>query len=223
MIKSYVKPISIMMCALWLVTACTTVNPYTEEKQASKLAIGAGIGAVSGAMIGLLTAKGKDRQRNALIGAGVGALAGGSIGYYMDTQEAKLRQRLRNSGVSVTRTGNQIILNMPGNVTFASNSSDINSSFYEVLNSVAVVLNEFEKTTLDVVGHTDSVGSESYNQKLSEKRALSVADYLVSQKVLPARVLVDGRGEAQPIASNDTPEGRAKNRRVTIEINPLTK
>jgi outer membrane protein OmpA-like peptidoglycan-associated protein len=223
MIKSYVKPISIMMCALWLVTACTTVNPYTEEKQASKLAIGAGIGAVSGAMIGLLTAKGKDRQRNALIGAGVGALAGGSIGYYMDTQEAKLRQRLRNSGGSVTRTGNQIILNMPGNVTFASNSSDINSSFYEVLNSVAVVLNEFEKTTLDVVGHTDSVGSESYNQKLSEKRALSVADYLVSQKVLPARVLVDGRGEAQPIASNDTPEGRAKNRRVTIEINPLTK
>lgn len=224
MIKSYVKPVSIMMCAFWLVTACSTVNPYTEEKQASKLAIGAGIGAVSGAMIGLMTARNsKDRQRNALIGAGVGALAGGSIGYYMDVQEAKLRQRLRDSGVSVTRAGNQIILNMPGNITFASNSSDINSGFYEVLNSVAVVLNEYEKTTLDVIGHTDSVGSESYNQKLSEKRALSVADYLVSQKVLSARVLVDGRGETQPIASNDTPEGRSKNRRVTIEINPLTK
>ncbi len=222
MIRKHVKHISLLMCILFGVTACATVNPYTEEKQASKLAIGAGVGAVSGAMIGLITADKKNRQRNALIGAGVGALAGGSIGYYMDVQEAKLRQRLRDSGVSVTRSGNQIILNMPGNVTFATNSSDINSTFYEVLNSVAIVLNEYEKTTIDVIGHTDSVGAEAYNQKLSEQRATSVAEYLVGQKVLPARVLVAGMGETQPIASNSTPEGRAKNRRVTIQITPLT-
>lgn len=223
MIKRSVKPISFMMCVLWLLTACATTNPYTEERQASKLAIGAGIGAVSGAMIGLVTADSKNRQRNALIGAGVGALAGGSIGYYMDRQEAKLRQRLRDSGVSVTRAGNQIILNMPGNITFATNASDINSGFYEVLNSVAIVLNEYGKTTIDVIGHTDSVGAASYNQTLSEERARSVAEYLVSQKVLPARLLVAGRGEEQPIASNDTPEGRAKNRRVNLQINPLEK
>jgi len=212
----------LIICTLFAVSACTTVNPYTGEKQASKVAIGAGVGAVSGAMIGLITAKSKHRQRNALIGAGVGALAGGSIGYYMDVQEAKLRQRLQNSGVSVTRAGNQIVLNMPGNITFKTNSDDINAGFYEVLNSVAIVLNEYSKTTIDVIGHTDSVGAESYNQELSERRARSVAEYLAGQNVLTTRLLIEGRGETQPIASNSTPEGRASNRRVTIQINPLT-
>ncbi len=212
----------LVICTLFAVSACTTVNPYTGEKQASKVAIGAGVGAVSGAMIGLITAKSKHRQRNALIGAGVGALAGGSIGYYMDVQEAKLRQRLQNSGVSVTRAGNQIVLNMPGNITFKTNSDDINAGFYEVLNSVAIVLNEYSKTTIDVIGHTDSVGAESYNQELSERRARSVAEYLAGQNVLTTRLLIEGRGETQPIASNSTPEGRASNRRVTIQINPLT-
>jgi outer membrane protein OmpA-like peptidoglycan-associated protein len=201
--------------------ACSTVNPYTEEKQTSKLAIGAGVGAASGAVIGLITTNNKDRQRNALIGAGIGALAGGSIGYYMDVQEAKLRQRLRNSGVSVTRSGNQITLNMPGNVTFATNSADINANFYDVLNSVAIVLNEYKKTTVDVVGHTDNVGSETHNQQLSEARARSVAEYLAGQKVISDRLLVAGRGESQPIASNDTAEGRTQNRRVTIQIIPI--
>ena len=211
-----------VFCAQFAFYACTTVNPYTEEKQVSKAAVGAGIGAVSGAMIGLITSNSKHRQRNALIGAGVGALAGGSIGYYMDVQEAKLRQRLQNSGVSVTRAGNQIVLNMPGNVTFKTDSSDINSDFYEVLNSVAIVLIEYPKTTIDVLGHTDSVGSESYNQQLSEQRARSVAEYLAGQNVMSTRLLIAGRGESQPIASNSTPEGRASNRRVTIQINPLT-
>jgi outer membrane protein OmpA-like peptidoglycan-associated protein len=212
----------LMMCFIIAATSCSTVNPYTEKKQTSKLAIGAGIGAASGAIIGLITADSKDRQKNALIGAGLGALAGGSIGYYMDVQEAKLRQRLRNSGVSVTRIGDQIMLNMPGNITFATGSPDINAGFYEVLNSVAVVLKEYEKTTVDVIGHTDSVGAENYNQRLSEKRARSVAEYLSSQGTMPARLLIAGMGEAQPIASNATPEGRSQNRRVNLQISPLT-
>jgi outer membrane protein OmpA-like peptidoglycan-associated protein len=212
----------LVVCVIFSVTACTTVNPYTEEKQTSKLAIGAGIGAASGAVIGLITADSKDRQRNALIGAGVGAMAGGGIGYYMDVQEAKLRQRLRNSGVSVTRVGNQIMLNMPGNITFDTDRAEINAGFYDALNSVAVVLNEYEKTTVDVIGHTDSVGAEAYNQRLSENRARSVAEYLSGQGVLPVRLLIAGMGEAQPIASNSTPEGRSQNRRVNIQIAPLT-
>lgn len=219
--RNFLKHTSLLICTFFMFSACATVNPYSDDKQASKLAIGAGVGAASGAIIGLITSNNKDRQRNALIGAGLGALAGGSVGYYMDVQEAKLRQRLRNSGVSVTRSGNQIILNMPGNVTFASNAADINAGFYEVLNSVAIVLNEYKKTTVDVVGHTDSVGSDSYNQQLSERRALSVAEYLAGQKVVAGRLLVAGRGETAPIASNNTPEGRSQNRRVAIQIIPI--
>jgi outer membrane protein OmpA-like peptidoglycan-associated protein len=215
------KLIAWSVALLFTMVACSTVNPYTEEKQASKLAVGAGIGAASGALIGLLTSNSKDRQRNVLLGAGLGAVAGGSVGYYMDVQEAKLRQRLRGSGVSVARSGNQIILNMPGNITFASNSSNINGDFYEVLNSVTLVLKEYEKTSVDVIGHTDSVGSETYNQRLSEQRARSVAEYLSGQGVMPARLLVAGRGEGQPIASNSTPEGRSENRRVNLQIIPL--
>lgn len=220
--STLIRFVSLSMVVVFCLVACTTVNPYTEEKQTSKVAIGAGIGAASGALIGLITADSKDRQKNALIGAGLGALAGGGIGYYMDVQETKLRQRLRGSGVSVTRVGNQIQLNMPGNVTFKTGSPDINADFYDVLNSVAVVLKEYKKTTVDVAGHTDSVGSENYNQRLSENRARSVAEYLSGQGILPARLLIAGMGESQPIASNSTPEGRAQNRRVTLQIAPLT-
>jgi len=124
--------------------------------------------------------------------------------------------------VSVTRSGDQIILNMPGNVTFKTDSSDINASFYSALDSVVLVLNEYKKTSIDIIGHTDSVGSDSYNQQLSERRARSVAEYLAGQGVLPARLLIAGYGKNQPIASNNTPEGRAQNRRVTLQIIPLT-
>jgi outer membrane protein OmpA-like peptidoglycan-associated protein len=129
---------------------------------------------------------------------------------------------LRGSGVSVTRVGNQIQLNMPGNITFATGSPNINADFYHVLNAVAIILKEYNKTTVDVIGHTDSVGSSVFNQRLSENRARSVAEYLSSQGILPARLLVAGMGETQPIATNATPEGRARNRRVTIQIAPLT-
>ncbi len=221
MIANTSKLTVLIVAILFTIAACTTVNPYTEQKQTSKAAIGAGIGAASGAVIGLLTSDSKNRQRNVLLGAGLGAIAGGGVGYYMDVQEAKLRQRLRGSGVSVTRVGDQIMLNMPGNVTFDTGSPNINAGFYDVLNSVSIVLKEYEKTSVDVIGHTDAVGSEAYNQQLSEQRARSVAEYLSGQGIMPARLLVAGMGENQPIASNDTPEGRAQNRRVNIQIAPI--
>jgi outer membrane protein OmpA-like peptidoglycan-associated protein len=221
MLHQSMRTIALLMSLVFVLTACA-INPYTDDRQASKLAIGAGVGAAGGAVIGLLTADSKNRQRNALIGAGIGAVAGGGVGYYMDVQEAKLRQRLRESGVSVTRAGDQILLNMPGNITFATNSADISADFYEVLNSVSLVLNEYKNTTIDVIGHTDNVGSDAINQPLSERRALSVANYLAGQQVLPARLLVAGRGKYEPIASNNTPEGRAQNRRVTLQITPIT-
>ena len=197
---------------------CQTTDPYTGEKQVSKTTIGVGVGAAGGAIIGAIAGN----RRGALIGAGVGALAGGAVGYYMDQQEAKLRAKLRGTGVSVTRSGDNIILNMPGNVTFSTGSSDISSSFYAVLDSVALVINEFEKTYVDVVGHTDSVGAADYNQRLSERRAESVAAYLRTRQVLASRLLVRGMGKSSPIASNDTPEGRSLNRRVEIVLTPLT-
>jgi outer membrane protein OmpA-like peptidoglycan-associated protein len=221
MLHQSIRRIALLMSLVFVLTACA-INPYTDDRQASKLAIGAGVGAAGGAVIGLLTADSKNRQRNALIGAGIGAVAGGGVGYYMDVQEAKLRQRLRESGVSVTRVGDQILLNMPGNITFATNSADINAGFYDVLNSVSLVLNEYKNTTIDVIGHTDNVGSDAINQPLSERRALSVANYLAGQQVLSARLLVAGRGKYEPIASNNTPEGRAQNRRVTLQITPIT-
>ena len=200
-------------------TACTT-NPYTGEQQASKTGIGAGIGAASGAILGALAGGGK--RKNVLLGAGIGALAGGGVGYYMDKQDNELRAQLQNTGVSVTRNGDNIILNMPGNITFATGSSDINADFFSVLNSVALVVNKYEKTYIDIVGHTDNVGSAEMNQRLSEARANSVARYLESQKVLPARIVTSGMGMNNPIADNNTPEGRAQNRRVEIVLTPLT-
>jgi len=209
----------VAILALGFALACTT-NPFTGERQVSKTAAGAGIGAATGAAIGALA--GRDRAKGALIGAGAGALAGGAVGAYMDIQESKLRDQLRGTGVSVTRQGDLLILNMPGNLTFATDSAQIKPSFYEVLNSVALVLKEYNKTIIEVMGHTDSTGSDSYNQTLSDKRADSVAEYLVAQKIDTRRVLADGFGESHPIASNDTAEGRQQNRRVELRLVPIT-
>jgi outer membrane protein OmpA-like peptidoglycan-associated protein len=215
---------AIALAATFGLAACTTQDPYTGEQKTSKTTYGALGGAVVGALAGGLIGKGdaKDRRERALIGAGVGALAGGGIGYYMDQQEKELTQRLRASGVSVTRVGNDIILNMPGNVTFATDSSDINAKFYEVLNSVAVVLKEYDKTLIDVTGHTDSTGSDQYNLELSQRRAQSVSSYLIGQGLNGQRFYVVGAGESQPIADNNTPAGREQNRRVEIRLMPLT-
>jgi outer membrane protein OmpA-like peptidoglycan-associated protein len=200
-------------------SGCQTLDPYTNESKFSNATKGAAIGAAAGAA-GAAIVSGK--RKNVLIAAGVGALVGGGVGHYMDRQEAALRERLQATGVSVTRQDDVIVLNMPGNVTFATNSSDVTTDFYPVLDSVAIVLNEFDQTYVDVVGHTDSTGRYDYNQTLSERRAGSVASYLESREVLEARLLVSGVGPNRPIADNATPDGRALNRRVEIVLTPLT-
>ncbi|MGH8293621.1 MAG: OmpA family protein [Gammaproteobacteria bacterium] len=211
----------IALAAVTTLGACTALNPYTGQPQSSDLAKGAAIGAVGGAVAGALIGGGSARKR-ALIGAGVGALTGAGIGYYMDVQAAKLRQQLAGTGVSVTRNGNDIVLNMPGNITFQTNSSQLNPAFTNVLHSVALVLKEYNQTLIDADGFTDSTGSPQYNLMLSQLRAQAVAGNLEAQGILPARIAVQGFGAANPIASNATPEGRAQNRRVELHLAPLT-
>ena len=211
------------LVAALTVSACTTLDPYTRDEQASRAQRGAIIGAVSGAVAGLITGDSSmERKKRALVGAGLGAIAGGAVGSYQDRQEARLRAQLDGTGVSVTRIGDNITLNMPGNITFAVDSADISSSFYAVLDSVAKVLNEYNKTLVEVAGHTDSTGDAAYNQQLSERRAQSVAAYLQSRKVNGERLLIVGGGENYPVASNDTAAGRQLNRRVEITIVPLS-
>jgi len=212
----------VMVAVAGLLAACTT-NPYTGERQASKAGVGAGIGAAIGAVAGVLTGDDADeRRKRALIGAGVGALAGAGVGAYMDRQEAKLREELAGTGVSVTRIGDDIILNMPGNITFEVNQAAIDSGFYPVLNSVSKVAKEFDKTLIDVAGHTDSTGTVQYNMGLSQRRANSVASYLQNQGVVNTRIYAEGYGPHYPIADNSTAQGRSENRRVEIALKPLT-
>ncbi len=217
----YKKAALVALAATYL-TACTTTDPYTGEQKVSNTAGGAAIGAGVGAVAGLLVGNNPVQRRNAaLIGAGIGALAGGAIGNYMDTQEAELRAQLQGTGVSVTRMGDRIILNMPSNVTFATDRDQVIPPFYPTLDSVALVLRKFDKTLIDVDGHTDSVGNAGYNQDLSERRANSVANYLASRGVDPRRMSAVGYGLERPIASNASEAGRAQNRRVEIAISPL--
>ena len=214
--------IAILVAAAF-VGGCTTFDAYTGDEKTSKATQGALIGAAAGAVVGL--ASGDDaveRRQQALIGAGVGALAGGSIGYYMDRQEAELRAELEGTGVSVTRIGDNITLNMPGNVTFATNSADLRPAFFDVLNSVSKVLKEFDQTVVEVAGHTDSTGSEAYNQELSERRSASVTQYFVSRKISAERLITVGMGELRPVADNGSEVGRQANRRVEITMVPLT-
>lgn len=213
------KMLAAATVAAFALSACTT-DPYTGQQKISNTAGGAALGALAGAGLGTL-AGGNDR-RNALIGAGIGALAGGAIGGYMDQQEAQLRSQLQGSGVSVTRQGDYIILNMPSNITFATDQDSIQPAFYGTLNSVSIVLQKFNRTIVDVYGHTDSSGDDNYNLRLSQRRAMSVANYLGAQGVDPRRFSILGLGESQPIASNATPEGRAQNRRVEIRLAPIT-
>ncbi|MGP0173891.1 OmpA family protein [Pseudomonas sp. NCHU5208] len=207
--------------AVMAVLAGCTTNPYTGERQAGKAGIYGGIGAATGAVIGAATSSKKDRAKGALIGAAVGGAAGGGYGYYVDTQEAKLRQTLQGTGVQVQRNGNDLKLIMPGNITFASNSADISSSFYPTLNSLVLVFKEFDKNGVNIVGHTDSTGSQSLNQSLSQRRAQSVASYLTANGVPAQRISAYGAGSSQPIASNASEAGRAQNRRVEINLQPL--
>lgn len=200
-----------------LLTGCASTGNPDTAKTRSGTAIGAGIGAV----IGLLS-KG-DKFDNAAIGAAIGGLGGAAIGNYQDQQERKLRAQLANSGVEVQRVGNNITLDMPGGVTFATNSADINANFYSVLDQVAATLGEFNQTVIEVAGHTDSTGARAYNMTLSERRAGSVVSYLSGRGIARERMIAVGAGPDHPVDTNETAEGRAQNRRVEITIVPVEK
>lgn len=213
-----------LSCVLML-SSCATYDPYTGEQEVSNAGKGAGIGAGVAAVVAYLANKDKDagkRNERILKAAAGGAVIGGGVGYYMDTQEAKLREQLRGSGVSVVREGDNINLVMPGNITFASGNANIASDFLSVLDSVVLVLQEFDKTLVVVSGHTDSSGSDALNQRLSEQRAQSVSSYFNNSGIITDRLEVIGFGETQPIASNATEAGKQQNRRVEISLIPIT-
>lgn len=216
-----IRKLAIIALAATFLSACTTTDPYTGEQKTSNMATGAGVGAVAGALGGLVIGGG-NKGRNALIGAGIGALAGGAIGNYMDNQEAELRAQLQGTGVSVTRMGDRIVLNMPSNITFATDQDQVIPPFYSTLDSVGIVLRKYDRSLIDINGHTDSTGSLAHNQGLSERRAASVANYLGSRGIDQRRISTMGFGPSQPVASNASPDGRAQNRRVEVLISPLT-
>lgn len=210
---------ALSLSALSLTSGCVT-NPETGNQRISKAAIGGIGGVVGGYLLGDILGGRNDRTAK-IVGAGLGGLAGAGIGYYMDEQEKKLREQTAGTGIDVTREGDNLILNMPSNVTFAVDSSAIQPNFQETLGSVANTLSQYEKSYVDIFGHTDSTGSDAYNQSLSVRRADSVANFLSNSGVQRARLATQGFGESQPVATNSTEEGRAANRRVEIKIVPI--
>lgn len=208
------------LAALVGTSACVT-NPETGERHISKAAIGGVGGAVGGYLLGDLLGGKRDRTEK-IVGAGIGAVAGAGIGAYMDAQEKKLREKTAGTGVDVIRQGDDLLLRMPSGITFATDNAAVQPQFQPTLNEVASVLAEYPKTYLDIYGHTDSTGSETYNQGLSERRAQSVSAYLAARGVQTARMATKGFGEMQPIATNETEAGRQTNRRVEIKIAPVT-
>tara|TARA_R110000868_G_scaffold291517_2_gene551885 strand:+ start:1447 stop:2103 length:657 start_codon:yes stop_codon:yes gene_type:complete len=215
------KTILAFAVATFGLAGCMTYDPYTGGEKTSSATKGSIIGAIGGAAIGAATSSKSDRGKGALIGAAGGAAIGGGIGYYMDKQEAELRRKLEGTGVRVVRNGDQIELVMPGNITFDLNESSIKPAFSGTLESVALVLKEYDKTIIQIEGHTDSSGSDSYNQLLSERRASSVRDFLLNQGIAPKRTRAVGYGERYPVASNDTAAGREQNRRVELTLVPM--
>ena len=201
-----------LISAALAVGGCAT-SPNNTQK-------GAGIGAVVGALLGKATGD-NDKSRYAW-GAVVGAIAGGAIGNYMDRQEEDMREQLADTGVQVVREGDNLRLIMPGDITFATDSASISPNFNPVLQDVAKVINNYEKTVLQIEGHTDDTGADSYNQTLSERRAQSVKNLLVTYNVNPTRVTTVGLGEYQPKVPNTSAENRQMNRQVELKIQPLT-
>ncbi|MEM7366929.1 MAG: OmpA family protein [Pseudomonadota bacterium] len=219
------KRIVTMAIASLTLSACMTYDPYTEEKKVSNATTGAAIGAGVAAIAAAIANRDEDsrtRNERVLKAAAAGGAIGGGVGYYMDRQEAKLRAELRDSGVRVEREGDYIRLVMPSNITFATDSADVEGNFEDVLSSVAVVLNEFDKTLLEIGGHTDSTGSEAYNQTLSVRRASAVANVLQLQNISVDRMMVLGFGESRPVADNNSDSGREQNRRVELLLVPVT-
>ena len=209
-----------LVAAMLPLSACVT-DPTTGKRTISKAAIGGIGGALGGYLLGDLIGGKRDRTEK-IVGAGIGALAGAGAGYYMDEQEKKLRQQTAGTGVNVTREGDNLVLDMPSGVTFGVDSANIDAGFRNTLDQVASTLMQYEKTYVDVMGHTDSTGSDTYNQTLSERRASAVADYLSIRGVQSARLATRGYGESQPKASNLDAAGRSANRRVEIRLVPVT-
>jgi outer membrane protein OmpA-like peptidoglycan-associated protein len=222
--KGFRMPVSrrfsiIASAALLSTTACVT-NPETGEREfQTRTAVGAGIGAVGGYLLGDLIGGSRTAQ---ILGAGIGALGGGAVGQYMDRQERRLRQQTAGTGIEIDRQGDELILRMPDGITFAYNRADIQPQFQGTLDQLASTLQEYRSTAIDIYGHTDSSGSDAYNQSLSERRAQSVANYLTSRGIDRVRLATRGFGESQPIADNSTEAGRAANRRVELRIVPVT-
>jgi outer membrane protein OmpA-like peptidoglycan-associated protein len=214
--SSPTRRIAAALLATLMLSACVT-DPETGQRKISKAGIGALGGALGGYLLGDVIGGRNDRTEK-IVGAGIGAIAGAAVGNYMDEQEKKLRAQTAGTGVDVVRQGDDLMLRMPSGISFDTDQSAIKPEFYGTLNQVSDTLNQYSKTLIDVIGHTDSTGTEAYNQALSERRARAVADYLVARGVQPVRMATRGFGEAQPIASNETPEGRAQNRRVEIKI-----
>nr|WP_238333401.1 OmpA family protein [Luteimonas marina] len=195
-----------------------TSAPDDPNRTRNNALIGAGIGAVAGLLSG---SDATERRQRALVGAGVGGLAGGAIGAYQDRQEAELRRQTAGTGIQVDREGDVIKLNLPDGVTFDFNKSDLKPQFYPALNNVASTLAEYNQTIVEVSGHTDSIGTDAVNQRLSEQRAASVGNYLIGQGLQRERFEIVGFGKRHPIADNSTEQGRALNRRVEIRVVPL--
>ncbi|WP_068073299.1 OmpA family protein [Novosphingobium lentum] len=210
---------SLAAVSLISLSACVT-DPNTGERKVSRTAIGGVGGVIAGGLLGGLIGGGTGR----IIGAGIGGVAGAAVGYQKDKQIKELRESTAGSGVDVSTTDNgaAILVNLPDGVTFSTDSSEINPTFRATLDKLVASMNQYPDSLIDVYGHTDSTGSDTYNQALSERRAQAVANYLTSHGVNPARIRSQGFGETQPVASNATEEGRSRNRRVEIKIVPVT-
>lgn len=218
--KSRLVVSSIAALSLVTVSGCVT-DPNTGERKVSRTAaVGAG-GALAGMLLGGLIGGGTGR----IIGAGIGGVAGAAVGYQMDKQIRELKEQTAGSGIDVTEVdnGQAILVNLPDGVTFDVDSATLKPQFRATLDQIAQNLQTYPDSLIDVYGHTDSTGSDQYNQALSERRARTVADYLTMRGVSAARIRSQGYGETMPVASNDTVEGRARNRRVEIKIVPITR
>ena len=215
---------ALLIAASLLLSSCATYTGQTNAPDdPNRTRNGALIGAAIGAVAGILSGDDAlERRQRALVGAGVGAVAGGAVGVYQDRQEAELRRRTAGTGIEVTRDGDVIKLNLPDGVTFDFNRADLKSQFYPALDQVASTMAEYNQTVVEVSGHTDSVGSDDYNQRLSEQRANAVANYLSGRGLMRERFEVVGMGERYPVADNNSDDGRARNRRVEIRVVPLT-
>ena len=224
-----IRNASLALLSAAILSACATGGSYVQSdqygntsQQKNKTGRNAAIGAGIGVLAGLLSGdSATERRQHAMVGAGIGALGGAAVGAYQDRQERALRERTANTGIDVQRQGDNITLNLPDGITFDFNKSSLKPQFYGSLNGVASTLAEYNQTIIEVVGHTDSVGSDAVNDKLSKERAEAVAAYLRAQGVQSERIETLGAGKRYPIADNNTEAGRAANRRVEIRVIPL--